>query len=249
MTGYVEHNGKKYQLTEPTIKVWIDVMKFKDLLSEQDLYIKMIEVVTGLSKDEIMESDALTIAHIGAEIFNFFNQETKQLFPKFEHKGITYKLLDTNKITFGQFVDLDTFLKKDEGYRIANLNELAAYLYCEEGVEYGKSDFQSRIETMKDIPIKYIEGSLFFLLNLGKGLQNLSDFYSKSKLMWEIMKLRIALANFGAGIRSLALLPKTKSGKLMGLLLSPLLVLLTICLTLWTSLMKGIKSLVSKIKI
>jgi len=237
-TSYIEHSGKKYTLTEPTIKVWSDVMKFKDILSEQELYIKMIEVVTGLSRDQIMESDALNIAVIGSQLFNYFNQETKKLYQTFEHKGVTYKLIDTNKITFGQFVDLDTFLKKDEGYRIANLNELAAYLYCEDGVEYGKSNFQNRIEIMKDIPVKYVEGSLFFLLNLGKGLQNLSDFYSKNKLMWEMMRLKIALASFGDGILSLALLPKTKFGKLMGLLISPLLVLLTICLTLWTWLMK-----------
>ena len=236
--NYIEHNGKKYTLTEPTIRVWSDVMKFKDILSEQDLYIKMIEVVTGLSKEQIMESDALNVAIIGSQIFDYFNQETKKLYQTFEHKGITYKLLDTNKITFGQFVDLDTFLKKDEGYRIANLNELAAYLYCEDGVEYGKSNFQNRIEVMRDIPVKYVEGSLFFLLNLGKGLQNLSDFSSKNKLMWEMMRLKIALASFGGGILSLALLPKTKFGKLMGLLISPLLVLLTICLTLWTLLTK-----------
>ena len=238
MMNYIQHKGKKYEIKEPTIQDWSDVMKLKDLLDEHELYVSLIEKITGLSKKDIMESDAATIQLVGQTINNIMNQGGKNLQPKIELNGIKYNLLDTTKISFGQFVDIDSFLKKDEAYRIANLNELAAYLYCEEGLEYGKSDFPKRIEQMKMLPYKNLEGALFFLSTLGRGLLELSDFYSKNKVMWEIMKLRIALMRFGGGIKESMSLLKTRFGKLIILLLSPLWLVLTICLTLWTSIKK-----------
>ena len=142
-----------------------------------------------------------------------------------EHHGLAAR--------FGQFVDIDTFMKKDESYKVANLNELAAYLYCEDGIVYGDSDIRKRIEDFKTLPVKYIEGSIFFLLNLGKGLQELTTLYSKSPVMWWMMRTRIAWGNFGDGIKQLVSSRKTKFGKLMVLLTFPLFLVSTILLFLW----------------
>jgi hypothetical protein len=124
-------------------------------------------------------------------------------------------------------------MKKDESYKIANLNELAAYLYCEEGKNYGDSDIQKRIEEFKTLKVRYIESAIFFLLNLGKGLYELTQLYSKSKMMWWIMRTRIALASFGDGMQQLVSSQKTKFGKLIVLLTFPLWLVSIICLTLW----------------
>jgi hypothetical protein len=103
------------------------------------------------------------------------------------------------------------------------LNELAAYLYTEEGVDYGKSDIKKRIEDMKDFPIKYVESSLFFLLSLTKASQGLIQIYSRNKFIWKIMRLRITLMLIGDGIKQYRLSQKTKFGRLMTLLLYPFL--------------------------
>jgi hypothetical protein len=124
-------------------------------------------------------------------------------------------------------------MKKDDSYKIANLNELAAYLYCEQGVKYGDSDIKKRIEDFKDLKVKYIESAVFFLLSLAKGLHELTLLYSKSKTMWWMMRTRIALASFGDGMRQLLSSQKTKFGKLMVLLTFPLWLVSIICLTLW----------------
>lgn len=232
-TTYIEHEGKKYEVKEPTIDVWKNVMIFKDLLDEEEMYIKMIAEVTGLSMKEVKSADALEIRIAGDKLWRHLNQESKQLFKTIEHNGITYNLVDVGKISFGQFVDIDSFMKKDEAYKIANLNELAAYLYCEEGVEYGSSNIKKRIEEFKTLPVKYIEGAVFFLLNLGKGLQELIQLYSKSKLMWWTMRLRIALASFGDGMQQLVSSQKTKFGKLIVLLTFPLWLVLITLLFLW----------------
>ena len=169
-TTYIEHNGKQYEVKEPTIKTWKNVMIFKDLLDEEEMSVKMISEVTGLSVKEVKEADALEIRIAGDKLWRYLNQESKQLHRTIEHNGTTYDLVDVNKISFGQFVDIDTFMKKDDSYKIANLNELAAYLYCEQGIKYGDSDIKKRIEEFKDLRVKYIESAVFFFVEFGKGI-------------------------------------------------------------------------------
>jgi hypothetical protein len=232
-TTYIEHEGKKYEVKEPTIESWKNVMIYKDLLDEEEMYVKMISEVTGLSMKEVKSADALEIRIAGDKLWRYLNQESKKLFTTIEHKGITYNLVDLNKVSFGQFVDIDTFMKKDEPYKVANLNELAGYLYCQDGVEYGNSDIKKRIEDFKDLPVKYIESAIFFLLNLGKGLQELTTLYSKSPVMWWMMRTKIAWASFGDGIKRLVSSQKTKFGKLIVLLTFPLWLVSIIFLSLW----------------
>lgn len=234
MTNYIEYKNEKYEIKEPTIANWSNVMKLKDILDEQDLYVKLIEEITGLNHDEIKEIPAAQIYNVGDTLFQYINQSQKQLHQVIDFNGKRYTIIDIHNITFGQFVDIDTFLSKDEAYRIANLNELAAYLYTEQGTKYGEKGFAKQIEEFKQLPMKYIEGSIFFLLSSGKALQQLTTLYSKSRLMWEIMKLRITLVRFGDGIKRLVYSQTTKFGKLTLFLISPLLVVSIICLTLWT---------------
>lgn len=241
MIEFIEYNGEHYVLQEPTIKVWSEVMKFRELLDDEELYIKMISVITGLRREDILQAEASQIAEVGEKLKSYLYRESKQLFPEFEHKGVTYKLCDFNKMSFGQFVDIETFLKKDESYRIANLNELCAYLYCEKDIKYSDSDFQKRIEVMKDVPVKYVESSLFFLLNLEKVSQKLSLLYFQNPRLWKIMKIKIILGNFGDGMQSYLGWLKTGFGYLMRLLTYPLYLVSTTCRILLTSINKGNK--------
>lgn len=231
---HIDYKGKKYEVKEPTIESWKNIMIFKDLLDEEEMYVKMIAEVTGLSVDEIKDTDALQIRKVGNTLWRYLNQESKELHTKIEHNGITYKLVDVNKISFGQFVDIDTFLKKEEGYKVANLNELAAYLYCEEGLTYGQSDFTKKMEAFKDLPVKYVEAPIFFLLSLHEGLLQITTLYSKSQILFWMMRLRLAFTTFMAGIQQLVSSQKTKFGRLMLLLTSPLWLALIILLTSWT---------------
>ncbi len=242
-TNYIDFKGKKYVLNEPTVSNWAEIMKMKDLLTEQEMYVKMISKVSGIDEKEILETDATTIAHIGSIIQSYLNDEDQEYYPYITHKGVEYQIVDIEKITFGQFVDIDTFLGKDENYRISNLSELAAYLYVEKNTEYSPSNFKKRIESFKDLPLKYVEGSVFFLINLEKVLQELTPVYLNNKIMWQMMRLKIVLSSFGAGIRAYLSLPKTKFGKLTALLTLVLLPVLTIFLTLTTLIKKGISKL------
>lgn len=232
---YIQHNGKKYEVKEPTIAMWANVMKLKDILEPEELNIRLISEITGMSKEDIMSCDAKNIQKIGEIIYRLMNMETKEVQMKIELNGVKYEMTDFYKISFGQFVDIDSFLSKDETYKVSNLNELAAYLYIEEGKKYGEIDFKKKIEEFKDLPVKYVEGAVFFLLSLGKGLQQLTQVYSKSKFLWMMMKVRMALLNIGDGTLQYLTWPKTWSGRLTMLLLSPLLLVSIILHILWIS--------------
>lgn len=238
-TKQVKLNGKTYELKEPTIRTWANVMRLKDILDEEQLYINMISEICSVPKEELLKEDASKILEVGDFVYKFINQDSKQLYQEIDFNEKKYKLVDVNNISFGQYVDLDSFLRKDETYRVANLNELAAYLYCEDGVEYSKSDIKKRIEQFKDLPIKYVESSLFFLLNLGRASQELIKLYSQSKFLWWIMRTRIALVLIGDGTKQLVRSRKTKFGKLIMWFLYPLLYVLITFRTLLTKTKKG----------
>lgn len=237
--GKIKHKGKEYEIKEPTVTNWAEVMRLREILDEEDIYVKMVEVLTGLSREDILQSDAETITKIGEEIFKIFDRESKQLFPRVEYKGQVYTLVDINNLSFGQYADIDTFLRKDESYRISNLNELAAYLYCEEGVRYGQSDIKKRIEVMKDFPLKYVESSIFFLLSLTRASQELIRLSSRNKVMWMVLKVRITLMLIGDGIKQLLPWQKTRFGRLITLPIYPLLAVLITFRILLTKIKKG----------
>jgi hypothetical protein len=230
----VKLNGKDYTITEPTIEVWSRVMKLKDIFDEEELYIRLISELIGISKDEVLKMNSIEIIEVGDYIYKFINADTKKLYPEIELNGIEYSLVDVQNVSFGQYVDIDSFLRKDETYRIANLNELAAYLYTEKGKNYGDTDIKKRIQSMNQLPIRYVESSIFFLLNLARGSQKLIQLYSQNKFLWWIMKQKITLALIGDGIRQYQLSRKTKFGRLIISLTYPLLYVLTICLMLLT---------------
>ena len=167
---FVEHQGKKYPIKELTIDTWGNIMKYKNILDEMDLYIKTISEMTGLTPEEIKESEAEDILETGEQLYNFINRQSKEVYYTFNHRGVEYELCDFSMMSFGQFVDIDTFMSKDEAYRISNLNELASYLFTEKGTKYGGSDFRKKAELFKDLPFRIIEGAVFFFMDFRKGI-------------------------------------------------------------------------------
>lgn len=244
---FITHKGKKYQVSEPTIQIWADVMKLKDVLDPQELNYRMIEKMTGMDGTILREAKASDVNKVANSLIQYLNVENRQFFKQFEFEGKTYRFVDVNKMTFGQFVDIDTFLQKDEIYRLSNLHELASYLYIEiqndKHIPYSDIDFQQQSEAFKRLPIKYLEGAIFFFLILGRGLQGLIQTYSNQPTKWAIMMTGAIFQSIGDGIVQLANSRKTKFGKLIVWSISPLLVVSIISLTLLTLLMKKIKSL------
>ena len=243
---YIEYDKKKYELKELTIEKWQNIMKFKDILDETDVYIRMIAEMTGLTPEQVKDGDAQSIMVCGKMLESYIGQETKKVYGNITFEGIEYELVDFGNITFGQFVDIDTFIMKDESYKIANLNELAAYLYTEKGKKYGEADFKKNIEKFKQLPMKYIEGAVFFLWTLERGLSGLSQLYSENKWLTRVLKVIIVFQNFGVTISGFLNSRRTKFGKLIVLLVSPLFFVSIIFRTLLTYIRRRKKRLNNK---
>jgi len=238
---YIEYNNKKYPIKELTIEIWANIMKYKNILDDVDLYVKMIADMTGLSTDEVRQSDANSIIETGTLLYNYINQESKDIKYNLEHNGIQYELCDFSRMSFGQFIDIDTFMSKDEAYKIANLNELASYLYTEKNKKYGDVDFKKKIEDFKTLKVRDVEAAVFFLWTLEKALQPLTQVYSKNKWTWLMVSLIVIFLNFGATMSGFLNSRRTKFGKLIVLLLSPLFFVSTISHTFLTYIRNKIK--------
>jgi hypothetical protein len=230
---FIEYNNKKYPVIEPNIKTWSEVMKFRNILDEGELFIKVIELTTGLTRDQILEAEASQVQETGEKVLQFISQANKQVVREFNHKGKDYQFLDIHNLSFGQFVDIDTFLSKDENYRIQNLNELAAYLFIEKGTKYGEKPMEPRKEEFADLPMKYLEGAVFFLLSSARISDALTKIYSQSTSLKVMMKTKIISLLIGDGIKRSAHSVRTKYGYLIMLLTYPLFSASIIFLTLW----------------
>ena len=231
---FIEHNGKKYPVKEPTIQTWASIMKHKDLLDETDMFVKTIELLTDIPKEELMEADPVSVYGAGEVIMTHLNTERRNIFNKIEHKGVEYDFMDINNLSFGQFVDIDTFLSKPETYKLANLHELASYFYIETGTKYGDIPANKRKEAFVDLPMKYLEGAVFFLMSSARISEQLTKIYSQSTMLKVMGKIKIILALIGGGIQQSAISVKTRFGYLIHLLLYPLLCVSITSLTLWT---------------
>lgn len=241
MEQYITHKGQKFEIKEPTILNYGNVMKLRDLLSDQELYIKIICELTSLTREEVLEASADEISKVGEVINKYFSNSNKEIFYSIEYKGVKYALVDVYKISFGQFVDIDTFLQKEESYKLNNLNELASYLYLEEGKSYSDIDFRRQKEIFQELPMKYLEGAIFFLVNLGLILAPLTEIYSRSKFLWGITKLILLFQLTGDGIPPYPISVKTKFGKFLKLLTYPLWLALIILPISWIWLRKKLK--------
>ncbi len=243
---YIEYDKKKYGIKELTIEKWQNIMKFKDILDESELYVRMIAEMTGLKPEQVKDGDAQSIMVCGKMLESYIGQENKKVYGNITFEGVEYELVDFSNITFGQFVDIDTFIMKDESYKIANLNELAAYLYTEKGKKYGEADFKKNIEKFKQLPMKYIEGAVFFLWTLERGLLGLSQVYSENKWLTRVLKVIIVFQSFGVTISGYLSSRRTKFGKLIVLLVSPLFFVSTIFRTFLTYIRRRKKRLKNK---
>ena len=244
-TQFVEHNGKRYEVKEPTIKIWGELMNKRELYEAHEFYMRIIEMSTGIPYTELEQAPADEVLKTGDLVYRFINQDQKKIYPKIEHNGKNYTFIDVSDMSFGQFIDIDTFLGKDETYRLQNLNELAAYFYVEEGTKYGETNIKKRIKEFEELPVKFVEGAIFFLLSSARASAGITKIYSQSKLLYLMMNLKIVFHLIGAGIQQSAASVKTKYGVLIMCLVYPFISASIICLTLWTYI-KSVKERLKK---
>ena len=185
----IEYQGKDYEVKVPTIEMWGRLVAWKDILEEKDFLVKLISESTGLPEDDVRQADWFDILNIGSYLTEHLITQTTDFHNEFDFKGKKYRFLDLPNLSFGEFIDIDTILSKDEHERKSSLHTLMAVFYREIGedgklVPYDSGKVAGRAELFKQLPMMYVNGSMSFFLRLEQILRRPSlSFLVRSKLL------------------------------------------------------------------
>jgi len=198
----IELDGQDYEVKNPTIQKWAMLNLMKDLEEEDDFRLYLVSLSTGIEEDLLRQANFLQVKQAADFLTQYFIEIGDRFYNEFEFNGKEYKFIDLNNMSFGQFVDIDTFLQKDESFKKSNMNELMAMLYMEKDeTTYSVDKINKRKEEFRDLEVKYLQGALRFFLVLRKRLQENTPFFLKIK--WKVRKMlnRLKpLRQFGAGM-------------------------------------------------
>lgn len=186
---YIELDGKDYKVNEPTMDGWSQLTLMRDLEEEEDFTLGIVSMCTSIDEELLLQANYLQVKRVADYLSEYFISEGSRFYPEFKFDNTNYKFIDINNISFGHFIDIDGFLKKDTSYKKSRFNELMAMLYWPEGqIKYDSSKNQERAELFKDLPVKYLQGTLRFFFYLSKKLKGSTPIYLRK---WWSMKRKL----------------------------------------------------------
>ena len=205
----INYNGKDYEVKEPTIETWGKLMAIKDWSDEKEFSVSLIAALSGLSDEDIRKASWDDIVEASQILTHYMLEDGKKFYRDIVFEEQVYRFIDLGNLSFGEFVDIDTFLQKPEHEKKAEMNLLMAMFYREvhdnKIDEYDASKLEQRAEKFKKLPVKYVNGASTFFLRLEKTLQEgIPPSLLKKVKMWMkgiiiTMTLPI-LAIFGVGL-------------------------------------------------
>lgn len=203
---YIEYDGKEYRVAEPTIELWIKLNTLKDLYDDNEFSLILISLATGLTIEQLREAEWEGVHKTSNYLANYFLKDGDRFHKDFEFKGKKYKFIDMENLTFGEFIDIDEFLSRDPSKKISELNLLMALLYREMDdtgkiTRYNGTLVKERAELFRQLPVKYLNGSMVFFWSLENILHHATRSYflrNWLRIKWRTIK---ASRNIGGGIR------------------------------------------------
>lgn len=199
---YITYDGKQYEVGEPTVRIWKKLGLTKETMDDREFALELISSQTGLSKASLLECDWYDIHNTADGIMSYFTNIDSSYQDTFEFKGVTYKFVELDNITFGEFVDMDTYLQKGEIEKLQRLNYFMALLYRPIDEEkYDIQELKKRAEIFDELPIKYYFGASRVFFSLDKMLLNDTRVYFYLMKVKHLMrKIMMVLVAFGVGI-------------------------------------------------
>lgn len=131
---------------------------------------KMLELFCGVSFSDAYKmkmSDVTAITDMLADLF----EQKPALVKRFKMNGIEYGFIpNLDEMTFGEYVDLDTYLGDWENMHKA-MNVLYRPVTKKYGEKYSIKDYaDTNSEVMKGMPLDAVLGSVLFFYRLGRDL-------------------------------------------------------------------------------
>jgi len=161
---------------------------------------KMIEIFCNTRLDYVMKMRWKDVNEIVTDLGVMFEEDQK-LQKQFTLNGVQYGFIpNLDEISFGEFVDLDTYLADWD-----QMHHAMQVLYRPVDINvrgrYNITEYKAIVDdTMKEMPLAYALGAVFFLLNLGKELSVTMMDYLQRGVLKEHTPLKEGLIENGVGI-------------------------------------------------
>ncbi len=167
-------------LNEITLGQYQEFSKL-DITKESEVQSKMIEIFCKVPVEVVRSMKAKDITDICTIINNMFDVE-HQMLNRFDLNGVKYGFIpDLENISFGEYVDLDTFMGDNDNLHRA-MNVLYRPIDLKQGVRYTLKEYDPDTnEEAKNYPLDAVFGAMVFFYDLGKDLSTVILNYSSKQ--------------------------------------------------------------------
>ena len=151
------------QLSEISLKKYQKFIKLNtEDIDERFIQIKMIEIFCQISHQDVLKIKFIDADRVTEILGNMFTQKPA-LVTKFTLNGVEYGFVpDLNEISFGEYIDLDTYLGDWENIHIA-MNVLYRPIEQRKGSRYTIQDYNvDKKDILLDMPLDAVISSVFF---------------------------------------------------------------------------------------
>jgi hypothetical protein len=221
-----EIEGKEYEIPEiMNVENYVKIFKIKDFFDDEYRAAKLINIVTNIPVDKLMDINFQQIQFLSGNIMRLFPKQKETFIDRFELDGIQYGFIPNWKeMSFAEYIDLDTLITKPQNEILDFLHVILAIMYRPIINDKKKHNFKiekynfdtvsERSELFKTkLDIKYFFGAQFFFINYGKMFFELSQLSStltpsiwmRWKIAWKYKtQLKNVLLNkYSGGMQSL----------------------------------------------
>lgn len=188
-------------LSEITLGQYQKYLKIQDGDNDEMMIAqKMIEIFCNVELKHVTKMRWKDVQEITLTLSNMFDEDSK--FTKmFNLDQVEYGFIpNLDEITFGEFVDLDTYLGDWQ-----QMDKAMSVLFRPVDINvrgrYNIKEYDGTInDHLKDMPLSVALGAVFFLLNLGKELSQVMMDYLDKGVLKDYKQVKEGLMQNGIGI-------------------------------------------------
>lgn len=183
----IEIDGVDYEIPkEITITCYAELMRrFSLSESEEEKMYDLLTVVLGIPYNILRELETEKLIELSTYVQNKVENNEVEYIERFEYNGVEYGGLNLNKMTFGEYVDLASYMKNESSVYM-NINKICSVLYRpiieNKGTKYKIEQYnieqqEEQWELFKELPLKYFIGSF----------RNLFTYLTQIKKEYEVL--------------------------------------------------------------
>tara|TARA_R110000751_G_scaffold99420_2_gene192930 strand:+ start:676 stop:1362 length:687 start_codon:yes stop_codon:yes gene_type:complete len=188
-------------LSEITLGQYQKYLKIQDGDNDEMMIAqKMIEIFRNVELKYVTKMRWKDVQEITLTLSNMFDEDSK--FTKmFTLDQVQYGFIpNLDEITFGEFVDLDTYLQDWQ-----QMDKAMSVLFRPVDINvrgrYNIKEYDGTMnEHLKDMPLSIALGAVFFFLNLGKELSQVMMDYLDKGVLKDHLQVKEGLMQNGIGI-------------------------------------------------